>query len=86
MRRHEQTGDDLHVGYVKRVTNAEEIRDLILVRLRRFRESGRGDPDEKPATATAPAMPPPLAANPLLAAAREFASEARAWRTALAAK
>ena len=42
----------LHTGYFHAVENANEIRDLILERLRKFRESGLGDPDEHhPATA-----------------------------------
>lgn len=36
----------LHMGVFEGVTNAEEIRNLILARLRAFRESGLGDPDE----------------------------------------
>lgn len=38
--------DDLHTGHFHGVDNAEEIRDLIQARLRRFRESGLGDPEE----------------------------------------
>ena len=59
--------------------NAEEIRDLILTRLREFRESGLGDPDEK--AGRVPPLPPVVpeatlaAAQDLLAAARELRSE-----------
>lgn len=77
-RRH--PGADMHVGYFHSVTNAEEIRDLILERLRRFRETGLGDPDEKAIVAPAPVVPEPDA---LLCAARELATEARALRVAL---
>jgi membrane protein YdbS with pleckstrin-like domain len=42
-----QHGEDMHSGLFHSVTNAAEIRDLILERLRRFREAGLGDPDEK---------------------------------------
>ena len=38
------SGEDMHLGLFHSVTNAPEIRDLILDRLRRFRESGLGDP------------------------------------------
>ncbi|MFZ5494059.1 MAG: PH domain-containing protein [Verrucomicrobiota bacterium] len=69
--------DDMHLGLFHSVTNAAEIRDLILERLRRFRESGLGDPDEKiPAAAGG-------GTGDLLAAARELAAEARALRTVL---
>ena len=62
--------------------NANEIRDLILERLRRYRETGLGDPDEPPPLPAAPAArnPPPTA----LAAARELLTETRALRQALA--
>jgi membrane protein YdbS with pleckstrin-like domain len=83
--------DDLHQGLFHSVTNAPQIRDLILERLRRFRETGLGDPDEdrrrvpgpvEHATESAPA--PLTEASPdLLAAARELAAEARALRISL---
>ena len=76
----ERPSEDMHVGYFHSVTNAEEIRDLILERLRRFRESGLGDPDERPALTPTPTSPE---SNPLLVAARELAAEANALRTAL---
>jgi hypothetical protein len=79
------TEDDMHHGLFHSVTNASEIRDLILERLRRFRESGLGDPEEK-SHAPAPATVPPVASaqeGDLLAAARELAAEARALRTTL---
>jgi hypothetical protein len=80
--KHEHHGhDDMHLGLFHSVTNGSEIRDLILERLRRFRESGLGDPDEK----TAPGAPEtPASGHPdLLAAARELAAEARALRMSL---
>jgi hypothetical protein len=43
---HKKGDDDMHLGLFHSVTNAPEIRDLILERLRRFRESGLGDPEE----------------------------------------
>ncbi|WP_415909851.1 PH domain-containing protein [Oleiharenicola sp. Vm1] len=75
--------DDMHHGLFHSVTNADEIRDLILERLRRFRESGLGDPDEKPAAAAPVASPAPAGADGVLAAAHELAAEARALRAAL---
>ena len=75
--------DSLHTGVFHGVENASEIRDLILERLRRFRESGLGDPDEPPPAPEAAelAPPPPGAA---LAAAREVLAEVRALRRLLA--
>lgn len=80
---HKKGGDDdMHLGLFHSVTNAPEIRDLILERLRRFRESGLGDPDEK----SAPLANAPAASSTsveLLAAARELAAEARSLRASL---
>ncbi len=83
---HEQKGgESLHTGVFHGVSNAHEIRDLILERLRQFRETGLGDPDEPGRAASAPggadaaASPPPAA----LAAAHELLAEARALRRAL---
>lgn len=38
---------NMHLGYFRGVDNAGEIRDLIIARMRRLRDSGLGDPDEK---------------------------------------
>ncbi|HWA24615.1 MAG TPA: PH domain-containing protein [Lacunisphaera sp.] len=82
-------GEDMHLGLFHSVTNAPEIRDLILERLRRFRESGLGDPDEKtaghqPIGVMASAAISTMPASPdLLSAVRELAAEARALRVAL---
>jgi membrane protein YdbS with pleckstrin-like domain len=48
----------LHVGTFEGVENAVEIRDLILERLRKFREAGLGDPEDVHAHALAAAHPP----------------------------
>jgi uncharacterized membrane protein YdbT with pleckstrin-like domain len=73
-------GDSLHTGVFHGVENAAEIRDLILERLRRFRESGLGDPDEPPMPpASAGAAGSPGAA---LIAARELREAARGLRRA----
>lgn len=80
---HEHTAkDDMHLGLFHDVNNGTEIRDLILERLRRFRESGLGDPDEKvqPVMSSATGLTVP---NDLLSAAKAFAAEARALRTTL---
>jgi membrane protein YdbS with pleckstrin-like domain len=76
------TEDDMHHGLFHSVTNAPEIRDLILDRLRRFRESGLGDPDEKsPAPQPPRAVPPTIDSADLLAAIRDLAAETRALCT-----
>lgn len=46
-------GGGLHVGYLRGVDNAEELRTLILEHLRRSRDAGLGDPDD----AIAPQLP-----------------------------
>jgi membrane protein YdbS with pleckstrin-like domain len=74
-------GDSLHTAVFHGVDNAAEIRDLILDRLRLFRASGLGDPDEAHAEALiAAAVPGPARA---VEAARELLAEARALRRAL---
>ena len=71
--------EPLHLGYFHGVSNAQEIRDLMLERLRHWRDTGLGDPDDVPAN-----VPPPLPAVPeVLAAARELVVESRALRQAL---
>jgi len=69
-------GKSLHTGVFHGVDNASEIRDLILERLRRFREDGLGDPDEISAVRTEHSDSVTQAAESLL-------QEARALRTAL---
>lgn len=46
---HAKAGSVLHVCYFRGVSNAEEIRDLILSRLRLLRDAGLGDPDDQAA-------------------------------------
>jgi hypothetical protein len=76
--------DDMHMGLFHSVTNAPEIRDLILERLRRFRESGLGDTEEKiHQPAHVPIGTTALDSPDLLAAARELTAEARALRVSL---
>lgn len=76
---HKSGDDDMHMGLFHSVTNGSEIRDLILERLRRFRESGLGDPEETTSVVTETAS----TSGDLLAAAQELAAEARALRAAL---
>lgn len=75
------SGHDLHLGLFHHVTNAPEIRDLILARLRHFREAGLGDPDDKSPRAVS--TPASGTSSDLLAAARDFSSEVRALRSVL---
>ncbi len=75
-----QAGDPLHTGVFHSVGNANEIRDLILERLRRFRQAGLGDPDDH---GPPPAVALPAASGDALAAARRLLTEARALRSAL---
>jgi hypothetical protein len=77
-----RVGDSLHTGVFHGVDNAAEIRDLILERLRQFRETGLGDPDEK--VASHPAAPASAAPDDANEAAQELLAEARALRRALA--
>jgi hypothetical protein len=75
----------MHTGLFHSVTNAAEIRDLILDRLRRFREAGLGDPDEKvPSNIQADAVTIRGPISPdALTAAHELAAEARRLRASL---
>lgn len=63
-----------HTGYFHGVNNASQIRDLILERLKRYRDSGLGDPDDH-------SSPHPEQTD---AAAQELLHEARELRRALA--
>ena len=80
--------DPLHTGIFHSVDNAIEIRDLILERLRQFRQAGLGDPDDHHDHAAETTAPSPRDAAPVttgaLAAAREVLHEARALRSTLA--
>jgi hypothetical protein len=64
-------GESLHLGVFAGVANAVEIRDLVLERLRRFREAGLGDPDD------AQPEPHPTDVTALAEAARMVLSETR---------
>jgi membrane protein YdbS with pleckstrin-like domain len=72
-------GGSMHTGTLRAVDNAEQVRDLILDRLRRLRDAGLGDPDDRQ-TQGLPAEPV-HSADALRAAARELVETARALRT-----
>lgn len=81
---HQKGRDDaLHTATFHSVENATEIRDLILDRLRLFRATGLGDPDDHHDAPVATAAPAIIVISPALAAAREMLVEARALRHAL---
>jgi uncharacterized membrane protein YdbT with pleckstrin-like domain len=63
---------DSHTGYFRGVDNSEEIRDLVLDRLRKLKDAGLGDPDQA-AAARESASP---AGADLLAAADEVLAAA----------
>lgn len=67
--------DSLHAGVFHGVDNSVEIRDLILDRLRAFREVGLGDPDDAPSPAPGDSA--------IRDAAHELLEETRALRQAL---
>lgn len=73
--------DSLHTGVFHSVENAPEIRDLILERLRQFRQAGLGDPDDSHHADT----PTEVHAThgDALAAAQELLAESKALRAAI---
>lgn len=77
-----KTVRETHVGYFHGIDNAGVVRDLILAQLRRYRDSGLGDPDEvaHPSEAHGPDLAP---APAVLEAARELLEEARVLRRTL---
>ncbi len=85
--------DSMHRSTFHAVENASEIRDLILARLRRFRQSGLGEPDDDNTvgavaheTMTAGAHvagAEPARGESALAAAQALVAEVRAWRETL---
>ncbi len=79
--------ENLHVGYLRGIDNAEEIRDVVLARMRRIRAAGLGDPDEagaetveQAADETTAVPSPPSTDSDLLDAAREVLAEVRGLR------
>lgn len=70
--------DNLHLGYFRGVDNAAEIRDAILVHLKRLRSAGLGDPDEPAAGESK--LGSAVAEGELLDAGRQVLAEVRALR------
>ena len=81
---HEPGGrESLHTGVFHGVDNANQIRDLILERLRAFREAGLGDPEDSRARHQVLVPSASSAPEATLVAARELLQEARALRQTL---
>jgi len=83
----EDEKDSMHRAVFHGVENGAEIRDIILARLRHFREAGLGDPDDvqSPAAPAAASVAAPSPDDPADAvqAAREVLTEVRALRSQL---
>jgi membrane protein YdbS with pleckstrin-like domain len=78
----EGLGINLHAGMFRGVDNPEEIRGLMLERLRRLRDSGLGDLDEARDLPDAPAQGGFGAGPEMLSLLASFREEARALRRA----
>jgi membrane protein YdbS with pleckstrin-like domain len=79
---HGKAEGNLHVATFRGVDNPEEIRDLMLQRLRRMRDAGLGDHDDAPSLNGAPVYDPVFAGTETLLALAAFRDEARALRRA----
>lgn len=80
----EEDGDDsMHRSVFRAVENAPEIRDMILERLKRYRQAGLGEPDDPNEAAEAPAIAAGGHSVDTLNAARDLLAEARALRSDL---
>lgn len=78
----QESGQSGHLGFFRGVENAAEVRDLILARLRQWRDAGLGDPDE--IRTTEAAEPETLLSNgDAVAVAQSVLIEARALRAAI---
>ncbi len=73
--------EGLHEAHFRGVDNPEEIRDVIMTRVRLHRDAGLGEPHPEPAL---PPSAPPSAAT--LGAARELLAEVRALRSTWSAQ
>jgi membrane protein YdbS with pleckstrin-like domain len=76
---HGTSGRSMHLGYFRGVQNAAEIRDLMLERLRQWRDTGLGDPDEA-STSGAPSQHRFGFSQAPLEAAQRILTEAKALR------
>jgi membrane protein YdbS with pleckstrin-like domain len=72
----DKEAESMHVGYLRGVDDAQEIRDTILDRLRRVKGAGLGDPEDESAARGVTST----AEEDLIAASRELLGEARALR------
>jgi membrane protein YdbS with pleckstrin-like domain len=72
-------GSNLHVATFRGVDNPEEIRDLMLQRLRRLRDAGIGDPDDASHVKTG-VQPSVFEGTETLSLLAAFRDEARALR------
>lgn len=74
-----------HLGFFRGVENAQEVRDLILARLRQWRDTGLGDPDEVQVPGASGSEGSFLNTD-AIAAAKLVLSEATALRAEIAAE
>ena len=70
--------DELHVGWLRGLSAADEARDLIIGAVRRYRDAGLGRTEHKIPSAVTPSTRPDDAAT--VAAAATLLQEVRAWR------
>ena len=75
-------GESLHTGVFHGVENAPEIRDLILERLRAFREAGLGDPEDVNGGKTS-AQGPTKTGGDVVTTAQDVLTEVRRLRQSL---
>ena len=79
----EGVGSDLHVGVFRGVDSPEDIREMMMARLRRVRGTGLGDLDDVRELEPRPVQATELGATPeFLRLLAEFRDEARALRRA----
>jgi len=77
-----KAGSNLHVATFRGVDNPEEIRDLMLQRLRRLRDAGLGDLEDAQAAKGGSAHAPAFTGAETLALLAAFRDEAKALRRA----
>jgi hypothetical protein len=81
--RKDSGAQNAHIAVFRGVGNAAEIRSAVRERVRRYRDTGLGDPDDTAPDGEEASI---LGAGELLSAARELAREARLLRLATAAR
>lgn len=77
---HNPGQEPAHTGVLRAVDNAGQVRDLMVERLRRFRDTGLGDPEEAGELVEAGRPSDGPGGEAVLVAAREALAEARALR------